>query len=46
MWMDVRAADQARRLAQTGDQALKYSGYTNISAEWMPCKALWLKENG
>ena len=45
MWMDVRAVDQARRLAETGDPALKYSGYTNVSAEWMPCKALWLKEN-
>src|SRR6266480_2013498 len=45
MWMDVRAVDQARRLAETGDPALKYSGYTNVSAEWIPSKALWLKEN-
>ncbi len=45
MWMDVRAVDQARRVAETKDPALKYSGYTNASAEWMPCKALWLKEN-
>lgn len=45
IWMDVRAADQARRIAATGHPALKYNGYGNVSAEWMPCKALWLKEN-
>jgi FGGY-family pentulose kinase len=45
IWMDVRAAAQARRIAQTGHPALKYNGYGNVSAEWMPCKALWLKEN-
>jgi ribulokinase len=44
MWMDVRAVDQAQRVRETEDPALKYSGYTNVSAEWMPCKALWLKE--
>jgi FGGY-family pentulose kinase len=45
LWMDVRAADQARRIAATGHPALKYNGYGNVSAEWMPCKALWIKEN-
>lgn len=45
IWMDVRAADQARRIAASGHPALKYNGYGNVSAEWMPCKALWLKEN-
>lgn len=45
IWMDVRAADQARRIATSGHPALKYNGYGNVSAEWMPCKALWLKEN-
>jgi ribulose kinase len=45
MWMDVRAADQARRLGETGDPALRYNGYGAVSAEWMPPKALWLKEN-
>ena len=45
IWMDVRAANQARRIAETGDPALKYNGFANVSAEWMPCKALWLKEN-
>ncbi|WP_119071052.1 FGGY-family carbohydrate kinase [Rubrobacter indicoceani] len=45
LWMDVRASDQARRLAETGDPALKYNGYGAVSAEWMPSKSLWLKEN-
>lgn len=45
IWMDVRAADQARRIAASGHPALKYNGYGNVSAEWMPCKALWIKEN-
>lgn len=45
MWMDVRAADEARRLQETGDPALKYNGYSRVSAEWMPSKALWLKEH-
>lgn len=45
IWMDVRAASQARRIAATGHPALRYNGYGNVSAEWMPCKALWLKEN-
>jgi FGGY-family pentulose kinase len=45
IWMDVRAAGQARRIAASGHPALKYNGYGNVSAEWMPCKLLWLKEN-
>jgi ribulose kinase len=45
IWMDVRAADQARRIAASADPALKYNGWGNVSPEWMPCKALWLKEN-
>jgi ribulokinase len=45
LWMDVRAADQARRIGETGDPALKYNGFGPVSAEWMPSKALWLKEN-
>jgi FGGY-family pentulose kinase len=45
LWMDVRASDQAHRVQQTGDPALKYNGYGPSSAEWMPSKTLWLKEN-
>ncbi|MBI3974562.1 MAG: xylulose kinase [Chloroflexi bacterium] len=43
LWMDVRAADQARRISATGHPALRYS-LAGTSAEWMPPKALWLKE--
>ncbi len=45
LWMDVRAADQARRVQETGDPALKYNGFGAVSAEWGLPKALWLKEN-
>lgn len=45
MWMDVRASDQASRIAKTGDDALKYNGYGPVSAEWGLPKALWIKEN-
>ena len=45
LWMDARAAAQAKRIAQCGDNALRYNGYGNVSYEWMPCKALWVKEN-
>lgn len=44
MWMDVRAADQADRIAATGDDALAYCGHGDVSAEWGLPKALWLKE--
>lgn len=43
LWMDVRAADQARHIFATGHEALRYS-LAGVNAEWMPCKALWLKE--
>ena len=45
MWMDLRASDQARRVSETGDPALKYNGYGSVSAEWGLPKALWIKEN-
>ena len=45
LWMDVRAAKEARFIAESGHSALKYNGYGNVSAEWMPCKALWVKRN-
>lgn len=44
MWMDVRASEQAARMAATGDKALKYCGFGEVSAEWGLPKALWLKE--
>ena len=45
LWMDVRSFRQAGRIAECGCEALKYNGYGGVSAEWMPSKALWLKEN-
>lgn len=45
IWMDVRASDEAKLLAASGNPALKFNGFGNVSAEWMPCKALWLKKN-
>jgi FGGY-family pentulose kinase len=45
IWMDVRAAEQAQRIAKSGHPMLRYNGFANVSAEWMPCKALWVKEN-
>ena len=42
-WM--RASGQAKRITATGHDMLKFNGYGNVSAETMPAKALWLKEN-
>ena len=44
MWMDLRAAVQARRLTATGDPVLRYCG-GDVPAEWPLPKALWLKEH-
>lgn len=47
IWMDVRASDQARRIGESTHPARKYNGGGKgaVSAEWYPCKALWLKEH-
>ena len=45
MWMDMRASKQAKKITATGHPMLKYNGYGNVSAESMPAKALWVKEN-
>lgn len=45
MWMDIRASAEAREVARCGDDALKYVGFGNVSPEWFPCKALWLKRH-
>jgi ribulokinase len=44
MWMDLRGADQARRLTATGAPVLRYCGGV-VPAEWPLPKALWLKEH-
>lgn len=45
IWMDVRAGEEAKEISKIPDPALKFNGFGNVSAEWMPCKALWLKRN-
>ena len=45
LWMDVRASEQAKRIYQSGHDSLKYNGYGMVSAECLPAKALWIKEN-
>jgi len=45
IWMDERSFRQAAKIAASGMDPLKYNGFGSVSAEWMPCKALWIKEN-
>lgn len=47
LWMDMRSAPQAERIAASGDPALivNGAGAGPVSAEWMIPKALWIKEN-
>lgn len=45
MWMDIRASKEADEIASCGDPALKYVGFKKVSAEWFPCKNLWIKRN-
>ena len=45
LWMDVRAGREAQFIGESGHAALKYNGNGNVSAEWMPCKALWVKKH-
>ncbi|KAI3438241.1 hypothetical protein D9Q98_000678 [Chlorella vulgaris] len=46
LWMDMRSAAQAAKVAACGDEALAVNsgGKGPVSAEWMVPKALWLKE--
>jgi FGGY-family pentulose kinase len=43
MWMDLRAAQQARLLTESHDPVLRYCG-GDVPAEWPVPKALWLKQ--
>lgn len=47
LWMDMRAADEARDVLATGDPALCLNGGGRgpVSAEWMIPKALWLSRH-
>jgi len=43
LWSDVRATEEAALIGAAGDPVLARAGGGNPSAEWFPCKALWLK---
>lgn len=45
IWMDIRASKEAEQIKMTNHPILKMSGYNTVSPEWMPCKALWIKNN-
>ncbi len=45
IWMDIRAVQEAAEAAATGDPALEYVGHGNVSPEWFPCKAAWVKRH-
>jgi ribulose kinase len=45
IWMDVRSFRRASKITASGMDPLRYNGFGSVSAEWMPCKALWIKEN-
>jgi FGGY-family pentulose kinase len=45
LWMDVRASEEAARIAATHDAALKYNGHGDVSAEFGLPKALWLRDH-
>lgn len=45
LWSDIRSREEARRIGASGDPALARAGGADPSAEWFPCKALWIKRN-
>ncbi|OCW60848.1 xylulose kinase [Trueperella bernardiae] len=47
MWMDVRATEQAARVADSDSPVTRYTGGGTLppTAEWYPFKAAWLREN-
>ncbi|OFS67853.1 xylulose kinase [Trueperella sp. HMSC08B05] len=47
MWMDVRATEQAARVAESDSPVTRYTGGGTLppTAEWYPFKAAWLREN-
>lgn len=43
LWSDIRATEEAALIGATKDPVLVRAGGGNPSAEWFPCKALWIK---
>lgn len=44
LWMDVRSREEAKAVAASGAECLRYSSQRG-SAEWMPAKVLWLRRH-
>jgi ribulose kinase len=45
IWMDVRSSEEARFIESLDMPPRKYNGWGPVSAEWFPCKNLWVKKN-
>ncbi len=45
MWMDIRAVQEAEEISRIDHPSLSVLGHGNVSPEWFPCKALWLKRH-
>lgn len=45
IWMDIRSKEEAKFIESIDDPARSYNGYGSVSAEWFPCKVLWVKKN-
>ena len=44
IWMDVRASEEAAFIESLDMPQRKYNGWGPVSAEWFPCKNLWVKK--
>jgi ribulose kinase len=45
IWMDIRSTEEARFIESLDMPPRKYNGWGPVSAEWFPCKNLWVKKN-
>lgn len=45
IWMDIRSSPQTRRVASVDSIATRYQAGADANAEWLPWKALWVKEH-
>jgi len=45
LWMDMRSSEESQFIESIDDPARRYNGYGKVSAEWFPCKVLWVKKN-
>ena len=45
IWMDVRSSKEAKIIESIDMFPRRYNGSGPVSAEWFPCKNLWVKNN-